>query len=239
MNVRLKRILFVASFPVLALLLAACGAPALVFLNPHYASAKVERVALMDFQDFPGMSGSGQMTAGIFEKYLVGEGYSLVDDAQVASAMQQLSIGPDDNLDLDTLRALAAKLKVDAFVLGQVTDFTDASSQTVVEDMTLEQDTPIYGRVDTVQRIPGGGMVSTSQRVQTGTDVSTVDQPVEQTETVDAHVGLSLRMVDASSGEVLWSASDSASGPHLNDAMERASAEIAAALQARIKALHS
>lgn len=239
MSGRLRKSLFAAAFPALALLLSACGASALVFLNPHYIAAGVNRVALLNFDDFPGMAGSGQLTAGIFEKYLLAENYSIVDSSQVASAMQQLSLQPGDDLDLDALRSLGAKLHVDAFVLGQVTDFTDSSSQTVVEDMSLEQDTPVYSHVDTVQRTANGGIVSTSQRIQTGTDISTVDQPVEQTETVPAHVGLSLRLVDAKTGEVLWSASDSEYGPHLNDASENASSQISQALRARIQALGS
>jgi hypothetical protein len=62
-----------------------------------------------------------------------------------------------------------------------------------------------------------------------------VDQPVEQTETVEAHVGLSLRMVDVQSGELLWSASSSGSGSHLNDASENVSAQIVHTLVARLK----
>lgn len=234
-----RGIFFATVFPVLALGLSACAAPALVFLNSHYGAADVHRVAIIDFQDYPGMAGSGRLVQRIFEKYLFENGYNMVDSRQVAAVMEQLSIQPGDNLNPDTMRVLALKLGVDAFVFGEVTDFTDASSQTVVEDMMLEQDTPIYTNVNTYQRVPGGGMVATSQSIQTGTEISTVDQPVKQTEVVDAHVGLSVRMVDARTGEVLWSASDSEDGSHLNDASESASAQISKALHASIKKLGS
>ncbi|HTB22469.1 MAG TPA: hypothetical protein VK914_07180 [bacterium] len=222
----------------LALLFTACAPSALVMVNPHYNPAKIRRVAVIDFEDYSTMAGSGRLVSGIFEKYLFLNNYSLVDRQTVVAAMQQLSIQPTDNLDLDTLRTLAAKLNVDAFVFGQVTDFTDTSEQTVVEDMTLVQDTPVYSQVDTVQRGPNG-VVRTSQDIQTGTDISTVDEPVEQTETVAAHVGLAVRMVDAQSGELLWSASDSEDGPHLNDAAESVSTQIMKAFQASMKNLAS
>lgn len=233
---RLFRALFL---PLLAVSLAACAPPALVFLNAHYNPAAIKRVALIDFEDYPAMAGSGKLVAGLFEKYLFMSQYSVVDRRQVAAAMEQLSIQPADNLDLDTLHTLAAKLGVDAFIFGQVTDFTDTTDQTVVEDMTLEQNTPVYAHVETIQRAPDGSLVKTRQDVLTGNDTTTVDQPVQQTETVAAHVGLSLRMVDAQSGEVLWSASDSEDGPHLNDASESVSSRIMQAFQARLKEVHS
>jgi hypothetical protein len=209
----LGRLLPVLALPALALLFAACAPPAIVFLSPHYNPATIKKVALINFQDYPAMAGSGQLVAGIFEQSLLQSGTSPVDPPVVAAAMQQLSIQPGDPLDLDTLHALAAKLGCDAFILGQVTDFTDATDQTVVEDM-----------------------IRTTQDIQTGNDITTVDQPVAQNETVPAHVGLSVRMIDAQTGEVLWSASDSEDGTHLNDAAQFVSEQIMGAYAKSVKA---
>lgn len=228
------RLLPVFALPALALLFTACAPPAVVFLSPHYNPATIKKVALINFQDYPAMAGSGQLVAGIFEQSLLQSGASAVDPPVVAAAMQELSIQPGDPLDLDTLHALAAKLGVDAFILGQVTDFTDATDQTVVEDMILEQNSPVYSQVSTVQRSPGG-YVRTTQDIQTGNDITTVDQPVAQTETVPAHVGLSVRMVDAQTGEVLWGASDSEDGTHLNDAAQMVSEQIMGAYAKSVK----
>ena len=230
----LGRPLRLLALPALALLFTACAPPAVVFLSPHFNPAKIKKVALINFQDYPAMAGSGQLVAGIFEQSLLQSGTSPVDPPVVAAAMQQLNIQPGDPLDLDTLHALAAKLGVDAFILGQVTDFTDTTDQTVVEDMILEQNSPVYSQVSTVQRSPVG-YVRTTQDIQTGNDITTVDQPVAQNETVPAHVGLSVRMVDAQTGEVLWSASDSEDGMHLNDAAQIVSEQIMGAYAKQMK----
>jgi hypothetical protein len=218
----------------LALLCAACAPPALVMLNAHYNPAKYQKVALFDFEDHPSMVGSGKIVAGIFEKYLFLSKYSLVERRQVEATLNQMGLQASDNLDLFTLRTVGAKLGVDALIFGQVTDFTDTSDKTVVEDMTLEQSSPLYARVETIQN-GQNGIVKTKQDVITGYAVSSVDQPVQQTETVEAHVGLTIRMVDVNTGEVLWSASSSGSGPHLNDATELVSDQIIRALETSIK----
>jgi Curli production assembly/transport component CsgG len=220
---------------VLAALCSACAPPAVVFLNSHYNPQQVQKVALFDFEDYPGMAGSGKIAAGIFEKYLFLSKYSVVDRRQVQATLAELGIQPTDNLDLYAIRSVGAKLGVDALVFGQVTDFTDTTDRTVVEAMTLEQSSPLYSQVETVQAAQGGGLVKTRQDVLTGYAVSSVDQPVQQTETVDAHVGFSLRMVDVHTGELLWSASSSASGSHLDDAAEQVSSQIISALEASIK----
>lgn len=213
---------------------SACAPPALVFLNAHYDPGRYTKVALVDFEDHPTMVGSGKIADGIFEKYLFLSNYGVVDSRQVSAVFQSMGIQASDNLDLDTLRLLGKKLDVEALIFGQVTDYTDTTDKTVVENVTLEQSSPLYAQVETVQN-GQNGVVKTRQDVVTGYALSSVDQPVQQTETVDAHVGLSVRMVDVESGEIVWSASTSASGAHLNDATEAASAQIMHALESSIK----
>jgi hypothetical protein len=215
---------------------AACAPPAMLFLNAHYKPSAIHRVALVDFEDHPSMVGSGKIVSGIFEKYLFLSDYSLVDRRQVAATLAQLNIPPNANLDLDSIRYLGQKLGVDALIFGQVTDFTDTSDRTVVETMTLEQSSPLYSHMDTVQNLSNGA-IHVHQEVVSGYSTSTVDQPVQTTEVVDAHVGLTLRMVDVNTGEVLWSASSSAKGPHLDDASESVSAQIMRTLHDRLKSL--
>jgi hypothetical protein len=224
------------AFGLLALMLAlsACVPPAIVFLNPHYDAQKVKRVALIDLEDFPAMQGSGKIAAGLFEKYLFLGGYSIVESQQVDATLQKLSIPEGASLDLPSLQALGDALGVDALVFGRLTDYSDSSDKTVIVDMPLEQSAPIYGKVVTVQRGPDG-LVKTEQDVVTGYSNTSTDTPVQQTETVYAHVGMTMRLVDAHTGDILWSASTSGSGAHLNDATEAASAQIMRSVVAQLK----
>jgi hypothetical protein len=218
----------------LALGLSACVPPAIVFLNPHYDPQAIKRVALIDMEDFPAMQGSGKIAAGLFEKYLFLGGYSVLESRQVNAAMEQASLPSSSSLTLTQIQQLGTLLGVDALAFGQLTDFSDSSDKTVIVDMPLEQSSPIYGKVVTVQHSPDG-VVKTEQDVVTGYSSTTTDAPIQQTETVYAHVGMSMRLVDAHTGEVLWSASTSGTGQHLNDATEAASAQIMRAVSAQLK----
>ncbi|HXB96859.1 MAG TPA: hypothetical protein VNZ54_02325, partial [bacterium] len=138
-----------------ALALAGCAPPAVVFLSPHYSQLKVKQVALVNFQDSPTAPGSGQVAASIFEKYLLLGGYGLADRSQVQTVLDEDSAPLSGNVNLDTLHALAQKLGVDAVAMGQVTDYSDVSDRTVMEDMPLEQSSPILGHTSVSQDVNG------------------------------------------------------------------------------------
>jgi hypothetical protein len=214
--------------------LSACAPPAVVFLNAKYAAAHVQRVALIDFEDYPNMAGSGKIVGGIFEKYLLLGNYSLVDSAQVAAVMEKQSMEPSANMDPQEIQALGKLLGVDALVFGQLTDYSDTSDRTVVVDMPQEQSQPVFGQVVTVHRNQDGE-VKTVQDVVTGYTSTSTDTPVQQTETVYAHVGVSVRLVDVDTGELLWSASSSSIGAHLNDAAESVSAQLMRTVFSKVK----
>ena len=218
------------------LALTGCVPPAVVFLSSSYNPTRVRSVALVGFQDYPGTEGSGKITASIFEKYLLLGGTSLVDHAQAQKVLDDQSVALSDSVDLATLRQIGEQLGVDALAFGQLSDYTDASDRTVVEDMPLEQSQPILGQVDTVQR-QGDTRVHTSTQVVTGYSYSSTEVPVQQTETVDAHVGMSVRLVDVETGQLLWSGSASGRAPHLNEATEEASAQIMQGVAAKLKGL--
>jgi curli biogenesis system outer membrane secretion channel CsgG len=224
-----------AALPLLAAALAACATPATVLVSGDYASAKIKRVALVGFDDFSGAPGSGDVASSAFEKYLLLPGYALVERRQVDALMKE------HGLDMSGAVAPGGSygkiLGVDALVLGTITDFTAPSDETVMMDVPQEQTDPVYGQVTTTQHVGGrgGGSMTTVQNVVTGYATTETDSQVAETEFVPAHVGLSARLVDASTGEVLWSVSASADGSSTGEAVEAASASAMHAVDDRLK----
>jgi hypothetical protein len=125
-------------------------------------------------------------------------------------------------------------LGVDALIFGSLTDYRDAQEQTVMVDEPQESTEPIYGSVATIQR-SGGAVVKTSQQVVTGYQTSTTDQVVPEVETLPAHAGMAVRLVDEGTAEVLWSASASSEGSDPAAAIEKASAALMQAVAKQLK----
>jgi hypothetical protein len=208
----------------LALLMSGCATtPAVAIVSSHYDPTTVFKVAVAGFADFPAAAGSGEMAAGTFEKYLLLGGYRLIGHQQ---AEQELNGAPlNANLDLASLRRAGQALGVDALVFGSVTDYSDAQETTVMTSVPMEQSTPILGTTETVQR-SGSTVVRTTQATVSGYAYSQTSEVVPETSTIPAHVALSVRMVDAQTGEVLWTASGDSQAPYLSGATEQAAAKI-------------
>jgi hypothetical protein len=228
-------------FVLIAGALTACAPAAVVVVSRDYDLARVQRVSLAAFADFPGAPGSGALAASTFEKYLLTAGYRLVDRAQAEAALQQNAANslpgelPGD-VDPSQIQAQGKLLGVDALALGTLTDYTGSRDQTVMVDIPQEQTDPIYGQVTTVQGRRDDRTVTT-QNVVTGYATTTTDQVVPETETVPAHAAMTVRLVDASTGELLWSVSSSASGDDLASATESASSSAMQAVAKRLKSL--
>jgi hypothetical protein len=220
--------------PVLAaFLLAACAPRAVVFVSRSFDPASIRRVAVVEVADYPGAVGSGEIAAGAFEKYLLWAGWSVVERRQVRSVLKEQSLGLTGALDPESVRGLGRILGVDALVFGSLTDFANVREQTVLVDRPQEHSEPVYGQVVTVNK-SGDTLVRTVQNVVTGYSYSQTSQLVPEIATLPARAGLSMRLVDAQTAEVLWSASAASEAVDLHSAVEQASSKI---MQGVVKSL--
>jgi hypothetical protein len=211
-----------------------CSSPAVVFIASDYNPSHVRRVALLNIADYPDAPGSGEIAASTFEKYLLPAGYSLIERRQVAEILQEQSLNLSGAIDPAAIKSIGKILGVDAVILGNLTEFSNVREQTVMVDIPQEQSDPIYGQTVTVQR-NGDSVVKTVQPVITGYNYTQTDQAVPETETLPAHVGMSVRLVDVQTGEVLWISSASSDGVDLTAATEQASSKIMQAVIKQIK----
>lgn len=222
-------------FLIIVIISVACSRTqeAFVVVSPRYDSLQVKRVALIGFVDYPGTVGSGEVTAGIFEKYLLLGGYTLVERRQVNEILKEQALQVSGVLEPSTLRKIGRLLDVNALVIGSINDYTNPREQTVMVNVPLQHSTPVYGEVETTHKT-GSTTVKTTQKVITGYNYFTTSRIMPQVEQIPAHVGLSVRLVDVETGEVLWSASSTAEGQYLSVATEKASSQIMEVISSEI-----
>lgn len=220
-------------FAIIAFINCSTTPTAFVVISPNYDSTQVQRVALIGFVDYPGIVGSGEITASIFEKYLLISGYTVVERRQVNEILKEQALQLSGALEQSTLRKIGRLLNVDALVIGSINDYTDPREQTVMVDIPLAHSTPIYGKVETVQK-KGDTTIKTTENVITGYNFSTSSRIVPRVEQIPAHVGLSVRLVNIETSEVLWSASATAEGEFLSEATEIASSQIMQMLSGKL-----
>lgn len=235
-TINIVRLRIVAAFSLLMMCIGCTAAStAFVVVSPEYYKNQIKRVALIGFEDYPGLTGSGENSATIFEKYLLQGGYSLVERRQINELMKERMLQSNGTYDQATIQKIGKILGVHALVFGSLNDYNTPREQTVFVDIPQQQSSPIYGQIETREK-KGDTSVKTTQNIITGYNYSWTSQTVAQLEKIPAHVGISVRMVSVETGEVIWSASSSGEGTYVNKAMEDASAQLMSAVAKKLAA---
>ncbi len=196
-----------------------------VFLSANYDPAKIRRVAVIDFADFPGSPGSGQLVSSVFQTYVLALGYDFVERNQVEKILQEQNFQASGVVDPATEVRLGRLLGASDLIVGSLTEFSEASAQTVMEDVSQEQMNPIIGPMSNGQM----GIV--------GYNSTFIPQSMPVTQTVPARVGMAVRLTGVQGGTVLWSASGIASASDVSAAAQDASSKIVRLLQKKLAAL--
>ena len=220
---------------ILLAIAAGCASPGVVFVSRTYDPLRIRRVASLSFADSPGVQGSGEIAAGTFEKYLLWAGYSLVERRQVQEILkEQLLDVSGSSIDKNTIHTLGKLLGVDALVFGNLTEFSNVREHTVFVNIFQEHTEPVYGQIITTRQ-DSYATVRNIQNVVTGYSSTHTNRRVPGIETLPARVGMSVRLVDVETGEVIWSATASSEGVDLTAAAEESSSKIMQAVVRQLK----
>jgi len=204
-----------------------CAGRSVVAVKPGYDFARLGRVALLDFRDYAGQSGSGQLVSQALEPYLLRVGYNLVERSQVQKLLQEQAFSQTPAVSPETAEAMGRILGVDAVVMGSVTGFVPERSDTYLQTVQNVSYDPVY---QTVQRKDRRGAVMTQQELS-HYDVVTTNEQIPATYETPAAIGFSARLVDATTGELLWTGSASEQGSSLATAADQAAKRLMDALK--------
>lgn len=183
--------------------LSGCIGP-IVSVKQDFDFRKIRRVAVLGFEDFPHMPGSGKVMAGAFEKSLLRAGANLVERQQIEAVIKEQKLDITGAIDPRETRELGKILNVDALVMGTLTVYTPENRGVVMVDIHERYSDPVF-KTETYTEMKGTDSWRTTERsVVSGYQKRSKSYQVPQTYVLQAEIGASVRMVDVQSGEVLW-----------------------------------
>lgn len=153
------------------------------YLKPGIDFSKFERVAVMGFTDAPNVPGSGKEIADIAGLEMLKKGYDILERNQVEVILHEQRLGLSGVLESETVNQVSKILGVKAIITGTVGSYHREKIYQEGAEINF------LGRMKQLTRIviPGG-------------------------ETLRYEVSLTMKMVDAETGAVIWMASGSLSG---------------------------
>ncbi len=194
-----------------ALLLSACT-PKTV-LSPTYDFNQVNRIGIMAFSNsWADLNG----VENLFAKYLIRDGFKVVERARLESILQEHNISVSGYLDPTTTREIGRILGVDVLLVGEVSSYSPARTELTMTASQHRETRPVLQQ--DVMRMPDGSYVGYMRPA--GAQVSQSMQVRPTQYTINAKVALIAKLVDVETAEIVWIGSDSQESSNPLDAAD-------------------
>lgn len=215
--------------PLLTTVFISACSTANVAINRNFDYTRVRRVAILGFKDYVRHSGSGDIVTGAFEQSLLNAGYDLVERDRISQVLAEQKFS--GVMDPGTVKNIGQRLGVDALLFGQITDMDEPRSQMTKIDVVDDHSDPIYVHKTTRTQQPDGTWSESTQQVIEGYRTTHTIHREPRTYTISGRLGLSARLVDVKTGELIWSGSDSTSVVSFEDSARGLSDDILKAVK--------
>lgn len=217
-------------------LLVSC-ATSNIAIKSGYDFTKVKRIAVLGFNPSPDNPNSGIMVADIFAKNFLRTGYDVVERNDLAKVLAEQHLDTVGAISNDQLRTIGKVSGVDAIISGSVPMYTPARKEVVlVNEKTFSTNTT-YNTVrkpktNKSEGQPDQNYYNETQKVVIRT-FNEQDTPV--THIINAEIGITAKMIDVQTGEVVWIASDTYEGTNIQTAAEYLVSSLVDTLERKIK----
>lgn len=176
-------------------LLAGCTPKTVI--SQSYDFSQMQRIGVMGFSSpYSGLTGA----ENLFAKYLIENGFKVVERAQLDQILREHNISVSGYLSPATTKKIGEILGVDVLLVGEVTSYTPTRKEMALVSTRRTEAHPVYAQA--VRPGPDGKPAAYTQRVGTTYSQSTDVRPSEYT--INAQVGIIAKLVDVETAEIVW-----------------------------------
>ncbi|MFA6582903.1 MAG: CsgG/HfaB family protein [Elusimicrobiaceae bacterium] len=181
----------------LSLLAFTSGCMPATVVSPGYDLKKINRIGILRFDS--GSSGI-KGAENIFAKYLISNGFTVVDRSRIDKVVEEQQISVQGYLSPSTAKRLGRILGVDALFIGEVFSYTPEKKDVSMVETEHTTEEPVYTSETTRQ--PDGSFSESIRR--SGTKVTHEKRSDPQVYMIYAQVGITCKLVDAETAQIIW-----------------------------------
>jgi len=208
-----------------------------IAIKSGYDFTQVKKVAVLAFNPSPDNPNSGVMVADIFAKNLLRTGYDVVERNDLAKVLAEQKLDTVGAISNDQLRTIGKVSGVDAIITGSVPVYTPARKEVVLVNETSFNTNTTYNTVKRPKPNKSEGQTNQEYYNETQKTVTRTfnEQDTPVTHIIDAEIGITAKMIDVKTGEVIWIASDTYEGTNIQTAAEYLVSSLVDTLEKKIK----
>lgn len=210
----MRRLLISAA---LAVLCCACASKS--YISKNYDFNQMQHIGILAFTS-PGGKFEGAET--VFAKNLIKYGYTVVERAQIEKVLKERGFQADGYLPPEATRELGKILGVDVLLAGQITSYLPAQKTLAYNVSKINSTEPVL-RSEVINTPEGGTTIKTDVA---GTRKRRERSVTPYEYTIFAQAGVSAKMIDVNTAEIIWAGDDTAEGQSGLDAVSTIAARL-------------
>lgn len=198
-----------------------CATPNIA-IKSGYDFSLVKKVAVLEFNPSPDNKNSGLMIADIFAKNLLMAGYEVMERNDLAKVLAEQHLDTLGAISNDQLRVIGKVSGVDAIITGSVPVYTPARKEVVLVNEKSFNTNTTYQTIEKPKTDQSAGQTEQKPYRETQKTVNRTftEQDTPVTHVINAEIGITAKMIDVKTGEVIWIASDTYEGTNIQTAAE-------------------
>ena len=185
-----------------ALLLSSCAPNTAISRNFDFSSAR--RIGITAFN---APRGGLQGAENVFAKYLIQNGFTVVERAQIEQVLRENNMPADGSMSPEAARLVGKVLGVDLLLMGEITSYIPAKTRLAMVENNTFQSAPVFNTQTAAG--PDGQLTQTTVPVGQAVNAQRTVVPTEIT--TNARVGVIAKLVDVKTAEIVWIGTDTAS----------------------------
>ncbi len=205
---------------------------ATIALKSGYDFSKVKKIAVLRFNGVPENPNSGDMVADIFAKNLLNAGYTVIERNDLDKIIAERKLDLSGNISNAQIMEIGKVTGVDAVITGTIPVYTPERKEVVVVNIKNFNTNRTYD----VRAVPRKDDPTKYETQTQAIDTRTfTEEEMPVTHTIEAEVGVTAKMLDVATGEVIWIASDTYQGTNIQTAAEYLISGMVKELEKQIK----
>ncbi len=191
-----------------------------IIIKRDYNFNRIKRIAVFEFKDYDKHPNSGSIVSDLFAKYLIKSEFDVVERIELEKIINEHKLNISGVINSEQMKQLGILSGADAIITGNITLFSPGKKDVVivkVKETTTETRYSKNKNGNTNEKTKLEQKQKDEEKVEIQ---KVVEREIPHTYVIESEIGITCKMIDVETGEIIWVASDTYEGINTQVAAE-------------------
>lgn len=189
-------------------------------IKKDYDFSRINRIAVMGIEDYPGFKGSGEAITAQVILRLIERDYDVIERTKIETLLQEHKLVLSGVLNTDTVDKIGEIAGVSAIITGTIVEYSPKTFFKIPVEILKRGGERLDSYYDSEKKAVVPIKIRDADREYRTVEIRTIE----------ASVGFNLRMLDVESGSIVWAGSYTYNSLDINHAIAQVADKILSSL---------